>query len=89
MTRLPQVLRNVHVSDPVHLVSAAAVWDEVALVESELGDSGRVLLRASGTESLVRVMAEAPTHEMAHDLVERLVSVVQRELDTTGRSDRS
>ncbi|MGA3216773.1 MAG: phosphoglucosamine mutase [Acidimicrobiales bacterium] len=81
MTRLPQVLRNVHVADPARLVTAGAVWDEVALVESEIGDSGRVLLRASGTEALVRVMAEAPTHEIAHDLVERLVSVVRRELD--------
>jgi phosphoglucosamine mutase len=89
MTRLPQVLVNVHVADPSHLGGAAAVWEEVSLVESELGGNGRVLLRASGTESLVRVMAEAPTHELARDVVERLVTVVVRELDTTVEADRS
>jgi phosphoglucosamine mutase len=89
MTRLPQVLRNVHVADPSRLALASAVWDEVSLVESELGYNGRVLLRASGTEALVRVMAEAPTHELAHDVVDRLVTVVLRELDATGQADRS
>jgi len=82
MTRLPQVLRNVHVTDPAHLADASAIWDEVDRVQSELGDTGRVLLRASGTEALVRVMAEAPTHELALEVVERLVTVVSRELDT-------
>lgn len=82
MTRLPQVLRNVHVTDPAHLADASAIWDEVDRVQSELGDAGRVLLRASGTEALVRVMAEAPTHELALEVVERLVTVVSRELDT-------
>jgi phosphoglucosamine mutase len=80
MTRLPQVLRNVQVADPAHLSSADAIWDEVALVQSELGDGGRLLLRASGTEALVRVMAEAPTHERASEVVERVVQVVVREL---------
>ena len=49
MTRLPQVLRNVKVSDPSRLAAARAVWDEVAFVESQLAGNGRVLLRASGT----------------------------------------
>jgi len=89
MTRLPQVLRNVHVADPSRLASARAVWDEVSLVETELGDNGRVLLRASGTEPLVRVMAEAPTREQASEVVDRLVTVVLRELDITGQADRS
>ncbi|MGD0943182.1 MAG: phosphoglucosamine mutase [Acidimicrobiales bacterium] len=89
MTRLPQVLRNVRVADPAHLAGAGAIWDEVALVSSELGDNGRVLLRASGTEALVRVMAEAPTHELALEVVDRLVAVVQRELGTTTGADRS
>jgi phosphoglucosamine mutase len=80
MTRLPQVLCNVQVADPAHLSSADAIWDEVALVQSELGDGGRLLLRASGTEALVRVMAEAPTHERASEVVERVVQVVVREL---------
>jgi phosphoglucosamine mutase len=81
MKRLPQVLRNVHVADPAHLAAAAAIWEEVAAVESELGQNGRVLLRASGTEALVRVMAEAPSYEVALEVVDRLVAVVARELD--------
>jgi len=89
MTRLPQVLANVHVADPSHLDTAAAVWEEVSAVECELGDKGRVLLRASGTESLVRVMAEAPTHDIASQVVERLVTVVVRELDTTAPAGAS
>jgi phosphoglucosamine mutase len=89
MTRLPQVLRNVKVSDPSRLAAARAVWDEVAFVESQLAGNGRVLLRASGTEALVRVMAEAPTHQLARDVVDRLVTVVLRELDATGQADRS
>jgi phosphoglucosamine mutase len=81
MKRLPQVLRNVHVADPAHLAAAAAIWEEGAAVESELGQNGRVLLRASGTEALVRVMAEAPSYEVALEVVDRLVAVVARELD--------
>jgi phosphoglucosamine mutase len=88
MTRLPQVLFNVQGVDPRGLDQATAVWNEVSLIESELGDKGRVLLRASGTETLVRVMAEAPTHELAREVVDRLVAVVMRELDATGRAIR-
>ena len=64
MTRLPQVLRNVRVAAKgMDLTGALA--DEIAAVEAELGDHGRVLVRASGTEPLVRVMVEAPTAEQA------------------------
>ena len=80
MRRLPQLLHNVPVSDPSRLVSAGAVWDEVAAVEAQLGESGRVLLRPSGTESCVRVMVEAGTHEEAEQLVLRLSAAVAREL---------
>ena len=73
------MLVNVAVADPAHLATAVAIWDEVALVESELGTDGRVLLRPSGTEPLVRVMAEAPTPELAKQVVDRLVTVVRRE----------
>jgi phosphoglucosamine mutase len=88
MTRLPQVLRNVQVADPARLALAREVWEEVSLIESELGDQGRVLLRASGTEALVRVMAEAPTEELAIEVVDRLVEVVVRELDVTEGAGR-
>ena len=62
MTRLPQVLRNVRVAGKGMDVSAALAED-IAAGEAELGDHGRVLVRASGTEPLVRVMVEAPTAE--------------------------
>lgn len=80
MTRLPQELHNVVVADPGGLEVAGAVWEEVAAVEAELGETGRVLLRRSGTERLVRVMVEAPTPERAQAAALRLVQVVEKEL---------
>jgi phosphoglucosamine mutase len=77
MTSLPQVLRNVRVARRGLDVSAA-VADEVHAVESELGERGRVLIRPSGTEPLVRVMVEAPTPELADAAAERLVAAVER-----------
>jgi phosphoglucosamine mutase len=75
MTQLPQVLRNVRVHRPGAEV-AAEVTAEVAEAEAELGSGGRVLLRPSGTEPLVRVMVEAPTHEQAEAVAERLAAAV-------------
>jgi phosphoglucosamine mutase len=80
MTRLPQVLVSVSVPDPSLLGRASKVWAEVREVERELGSSGRVLLRPSGTEPLVRVMAEAATEDVARTVVDRLAEVVRREL---------
>lgn len=76
MTRLPQVLVNVRVADKVKAVSGAEVSKAVAQVEAELGDTGRVLLRPSGTEALVRVMVEAPSEEVAQRMADRLAKVV-------------
>jgi phosphoglucomutase len=61
MTRLPQVLTNVRGVDKARLGEADAVWSVVRAEEARLGTGGRVLLRPSGTEPLVRVMAEAET----------------------------
>jgi phosphoglucosamine mutase len=80
MTQLPQVLRNVRVGDRDGLVGAAAVWEAVAAVEAELGERGRVLLRPSGTEPVVRVMVEAPTYAAAEGAVDRLCQVVEASL---------
>jgi phosphoglucosamine mutase len=77
MTSLPQVLRNVRVAERGTDVSVA-IADEVHAVEAELGDTGRVLIRASGTEPLVRVMVEAPTAELAESAASRLVAAVER-----------
>jgi phosphoglucosamine mutase len=80
LQRLPQVLRNVAVADRDHLAQAADVWEEVRRVEDELGQNGRVLLRPSGTEPLVRVMVEAPTQTEAESAVERIVNALQAAL---------
>ena len=80
MSRLPQVLVNVPDVDKARadedFVLAAAVAD----AEAELGDSGRVLLRPSGTEPLVRVMVEAPTADQAQSVADRLAEVVKDQL---------
>jgi phosphoglucosamine mutase len=79
MRRFPQVLLNVpdvdksRTDDP-ELVAA------VEAEQKELGDAGRILLRPSGTEPLVRVMVEAETQERAHEVAERLADVVRRRL---------
>ncbi|HEX4724039.1 MAG TPA: phosphoglucosamine mutase [Pseudonocardiaceae bacterium] len=76
MRRLPQVLVNVRVADKAAVATADSVADAVADVERQLGETGRVLLRPSGTESLVRVMVEAPTHDIAEAAASRLANVV-------------
>jgi phosphoglucosamine mutase len=80
MTRLPQVLRNVRVADRDGLDAAEALWSEVRAAEAALGDHGRVLIRPSGTEPLVRVMVEAPTVEDAEAVAARLIATVERVL---------
>jgi phosphoglucosamine mutase len=77
MNRLPQVLINVPVADRVAGASAPEVQDVVKAVEAELGGTGRVLLRPSGTEALVRVMVEAATPDAAQHAAERIAAVVR------------
>ena len=74
--RLPQTLINVPVTDRLTVAENDEVAEAVNAVEAELGDTGRVLLRPSGTEQLVRVMVEAPTQEQADEVAERLAEVV-------------
>jgi phosphoglucosamine mutase len=75
MTRLPQVLRNVRVPAPVADLEAR-LRPAVTRIEATLGGRGRVLIRPSGTEPLVRVMVEAPTEREAADLAQELAEVV-------------
>jgi phosphoglucosamine mutase len=76
VTVLPQVLENVQVADKQAVAASAAVADAVAAAGARLADTGRVLLRPSGTEQLVRVMVEAPTLELARSTADELAAVV-------------
>jgi phosphoglucosamine mutase len=80
MEKLPQRLVNVRVSDRGALDSAAAVWEAVERESRSLDGRGRVLVRPSGTEQLVRVMVEAPEQDECEEITARLVQTVEREL---------
>jgi phosphoglucosamine mutase len=80
MTKLPQRLVNVTVADASGLDSATDVWDAVDRESEALRGRGRVLVRASGTEPLVRVMVEAPDRAECDAVADRLVGVVTRSL---------
>jgi phosphoglucosamine mutase len=76
LTRLPQVLINVAVADKTRVATAPAVLDAIVTAEIELGETGRVLLRPSGTEPLVRVMVEAVDQPAAEAIAHRIAAVV-------------
>lgn len=81
ITILPQVLKNVRVEDKEQAMHHADVEATIASVEEELGEDGRVLVRPSGTEPLVRVMVEAQTEEDCEKFVDQIVAVIK---DTCG-----
>ncbi len=89
VTRVPQVLVNVQVPDPDLLAAADAVWSAVAEEETRLGEQGRVLLRPSGTEPLVRVMVEAPGDGVAEEVAQRLSALVRHELHAAASLSQS
>ena len=80
MVRFPQVLINVKNVAKERLASSTAIADAVKAAEAELGSNGRILLRASGTEPLVRVMVEAQSDAVAQDVATKLAQVVETEL---------
>lgn len=84
VTRYPQVLINVPNVDKSRLSSAQPIADAVAEAETDLGADGRVLLRVSGTEPLVRVMVEANTADRAQSVAQSLADVVVAELGLGG-----
>ncbi len=77
MTRLPQVLVNVRLDHKIDLAAEPAILAAVHEIEAELGDRGRVLVRSSGTEPLLRVMVEAPTEAEADGAAARIVAAVE------------
>jgi len=81
MTVYPQKLVNVRVTDKDNVTKNEEVAAEIAAVEAEMNGDGRVLVRASGTEPLVRVMAEASSVEKCEAFVQRIVAVVKTEME--------
>lgn len=80
MKKFPQLLINVKVTDKYHVTDNERVKEIIQVVEQEMDGNGRILVRPSGTEPLVRVMAEAPTEEQCRAFVERIVEVVKQEM---------
>jgi phosphoglucosamine mutase len=80
MQKFPQKLVNVRVKDKHRVMENEKVKDIIAQVEDEMNGNGRILVRPSGTEPLVRVMAEAPTEEACESYVERIAAVVKEEM---------
>ena len=80
MEKLPQRLVNVRVRDRTALDGADAVWDAVTRESQALEGRGRVLVRPSGTEPLVRVMVEAPGEVECEEIAGRLANLVKTEL---------
>lgn len=81
MQRFPQEMVNVPVRDPSSIDGAGPVWATVEELHAELDGQGRVLLRASGTEKVVRVMVEASSARLAKEMADRLARVVAAELE--------
>ncbi|HLR22595.1 MAG TPA: phosphoglucosamine mutase [Pseudogracilibacillus sp.] len=78
ITIYPQVLKNVKVKDRSETLHAPQLNEVVKKVEAALGDTGRVLVRSSGTESLVRVMVEAETKELCNEYVDEITAVIEQ-----------
>lgn len=76
MVMYPQILKNVIVTDKDATLADPAVQAAVKRAEEELGDTGRILLRKSGTEPVLRVMAEAETEEACREKVDAIIEAM-------------
>src|SRR5699024_6155947 len=74
----PQVMKNVKVKDRSETIQSQKLNEVVKKVDAALGDIGRVLVRSSGTESLVRVMVEAETKELCNEYVDEITAVIEQ-----------
>ena len=75
---LPQKTRNVRVTDKNDAVNDEAVQEKFNEVNKELGDNGRVLLRQSGTEPVIRIMVEAPSLGVCDEYIEKIYNVIKK-----------
>ena len=80
MNKYPQDLVNVCVKDKALYDKNIVISSAVKVLENELKGNGRLLVRPSGTEPLIRVMVEAQTHERAHTLAKKLGDIISREI---------
>lgn len=80
MKKYPQKLVNIRVTDKYHVEDNEKVKEVIQQVEAEMNGNGRILVRPSGTEPLVRVMAEASSEELCHSYVDRIAAVVEQEM---------
>lgn len=80
MPKYPQLLKNIRVEDKNAMMTNEAIVAVIAEVETEMNGKGRVLVRPSGTEPLVRVMVEAETEQLCEAYVERILAVVELEM---------
>jgi phosphoglucosamine mutase len=80
MTKLPQVLINVIVGNMSGWEDVAAIQEAIAKAETDLGDRGRILVRPSGTEPLIRVMVESDTSDNADSIATGVADVIKNEL---------
>ena len=78
VTKYPQSLVNVTVKDKKHAMDPQPVKDIIAEVEKEMHGDGRILVRPSGTEPLLRVMVEAPTQKESNEYAQRIANVVEK-----------
>lgn len=83
MKKYPQKLVNIRVTDKYHVTDNEKVKEIIQQVEAEMSGNGRILVRPSGTEPLVRVMAEASTEELCASFVDRIAAVVEQEMGLT------
>ncbi|MFB6469565.1 phosphoglucosamine mutase [Cytobacillus sp. Hz8] len=83
MKKYPQRLVNIRVTDKYHVTDNEKVKQIIEEVETEMNGNGRILVRPSGTEPLVRVMAEASTEELCNEYVDRIAAVVKDEMGLT------
>ncbi len=81
VTTYPQELLNIKVADKTTAMENQKLKEIIAQVEKEMNGDGRVLVRPSGTEPLLRIMAEAATPELVHEYVERIGDVARAELE--------